>query len=244
MKKNKFIVIPMAGEGKRFKKAGYKLPKALIPILGRPMIDWAMESLNLDSSQVIFIVLKKHIKDYQINKYLQGKFGEETEVIGIDKVTKGQAETVLKAKKFIDNDKELIIFNCDTYFKCDLEGAISKFPNASGFIPVFKDTAPKWSFVKINSRGWAIETAEKKPISDNATVGLYHFRHGNLFVEKTEEMIARNQRIKNEFYVIPVYNRLIDDGHEIRIVNSEFVWVLGTPEDKRNFEKNYRGRLI
>ena len=237
---DKNIVIPMAGRGIRFIERGYKLPKPLIPVLGRPMIEWAMMSIDYSNSLIIFLVLREHIENHQIDSYLKKiLYGSDVIVIEVPEITEGQAITVLLSKDYIDNDKELIIFNCDTYCGCDIKKEIRKYPHAKGFISVFKDTNPKWSFAKVDSNGRVIEVAEKRPISNNATVGLYHFKHGKDFVWGAEEMIRKKIKTNNEFYVGPVYNELIARGDEIRTINSDFIWGLGTPEDIEYFENNY-----
>jgi hypothetical protein len=112
--------------------------------------------------------------------------------------------------------------------------------NADGGIVTFKATPPKWSFAKINENGLVTEVAEKNPISDNATVGYYFWKHGSDFVKYAEQMIEKNIRVNNEFYVCPVFNQSIEDNKQIRTFNVDRMWGLGTPEDLKYYLENYK----
>ena len=107
-------------------------------------------------------------------------------------------------------------------------------------ILTFKSNHPKWSFVKLNEDGFVSEVAEKNPISDIATVGIYYWAKGSDYVKYAEQMINRNIRVNNEFYVCPVFNEAIADKKEIRVFNIDKMWGLGTPEDLDYYLKNYK----
>jgi hypothetical protein len=113
---------------------------------------------------------------------------------------------------------------------------------ADGGIVTFKATHPKWSFAKVDENGFVTEVAEKNPISDNATVGYYYWKHGSDFVKYADQMIANDSRVNNEFYVCPVFNEAITDGKKVRIYEADDMWGLGTPEDLEYYLKNFRDR--
>ena len=113
---------------------------------------------------------------------------------------------------------------------------INKF---DGGILTFKSTHPKWSYAKLGDNGFVTEVAEKKPISNIATVGVYYWSKGSNYVKYTEQMIEKNIRTNNEFYVCPVYNEAIGDGKNIKVFDVPKMWGLGTPEDLNNFISNY-----
>ena len=143
------------------------------------------------------------------------------------------------AKKFIDNDAPLITANSDQFIEFlnddwanDLEG--------DGGMLTFKATHPKWSFAKVED-GYVTEVAEKKPISDTATVGVYYWGKGSDYVKYAEQMIEKNIRVNNEFYVCPVFNEAIKDGKKIKTIPIKNMWGLGTPEDLRYFLTYYKG---
>jgi dTDP-glucose pyrophosphorylase len=114
--------------------------------------------------------------------------------------------------------------------------------DCDGGIVVFKSKEPKWSFAKIDDKGFVTEVAEKNPISENATVGFYYWKKGSDFVKYAESMINKNLRVNNEFYICPVYNQAITDGKKVIIYEINKMWGLGTPEDLNNFLKKNESR--
>jgi HAD superfamily hydrolase (TIGR01509 family) len=237
------ILIPMAGAGSRFEKAGYTFPKPLIDVRGKPMIQWVVDNLNVDA-KYIFIVQKSHFDQYNLKDTINN-FCPNNEIIQIDGITEGAACTTLLAKQFINNEEPLIIANSDQFVEWDSDDFMYNCGagDLDASILTFKSTHPKWSFAKMNECGYVTEVAEKKPISDIATVGIYYWRKGSDYVKYTEQMIDKNIRVNNEFYVCPVFNEAIKDGKKVRTYNVEKMWGLGTPEDLENFLKNYDTNL-
>ena len=237
------IVMPVAGRGSRFKEAGYKEPKPLIPVKGKPMVRWATDCIDFKPEDLVFICLKEHDDAYRIADKLRELYSDEITVLFTDGVTEGAACTVLLAKDYINNDEELILYNSDQFFKAPLIRAIKeKGGEVGGIIPTFYATHPKWSYAKLDEAGYVTQVAEKVPISTHATVGLYYFTRGKDFVWGAEEMMRKNIRRNNEFYVCPAYNQLIERGDKIIITECEFMWGLGTPEDVEHFTRYYKGR--
>ena len=233
------VLIPMAGAGSRFEKAGYTFPKPLIDVRGKPMIQWVVDNLNVEA-KYIFIVQKSHFEKYNLKETLNN-FCPNNEIVQVNGITEGAACTTLLAKTFIDKDEPLIIANSDQFVEWNNEEFIytSTTGDLDGNILTFKSTHPKWSYVKLNDSGYVTEVAEKRPISDVATVGIYYWRRGSDYVKYAEQMIRKNIRVNNEFYVCPVFNEAIEDGKRIRTFNIEKMWGLGTPEDLEYFLKNY-----
>lgn len=234
--------MPMAGRGSRFGDVGYTLPKPLIDVRGRPMYAWAMDSLPLAlATRVIFICLAEHLRDRALADDIHQRFAAlDPVIVSLDQVTEGQACTVLMARTWIDSSDPLIIYNADTYCQTDLEARLRTLaPDVDGLLSVFEAPGDKWSFARVDDAGRVIETAEKRRISNWATTGLYHFTHGRDFVRHADAMIAADERERGEFYVAPVYNRLIAAGARIEIDVANQVWVLGTPEDLADFEARY-----
>ncbi|MBX7167442.1 MAG: glycosyltransferase family 2 protein [Pirellulales bacterium] len=237
-------VMPMAGRGSRFADVGIATPKPLIPVRGKPMYAWAMDSLPLSLvERVVFICLREHLEGRALRDDIQERYGDlDPVIIGLDHVTEGQACTVLVARELINTDEPLLIYNADTYCRTSLEETLPGLsPSVAGLLGVFEAPGDKWSFARTDETGRVVETSEKRRISPWACTGLYHFARGHDFVAQAEAMIAANDRVNNEFYVAPVYNRLIAQGAEIRLDVAREVWVLGTPEDLAYFEANYRG---
>jgi dTDP-glucose pyrophosphorylase len=225
------ILIPMAGAGTRFEKAGYTFPKPLIEVKGQPMIQVVVDSLNIQGSY-IFIAQKTHYEKYNLKDTLN-LIAPNCSVVIADGLTEGAACTTLLAKNYINTDTPLLLANSDQYVEWDSSEFMWSMmaDNVDGGILVFESAHPKWSFAKLNEQNLVCEVAEKKPISNIATVGIYYWTHGNDFVKYAEQMIFNNNRVNNEFYVCPVYNEAIQDNKKIRIYNIEKMWGLGTPED-------------
>ena len=227
----------MAGEGSRFKNAGYTFPKPLIEVNRIPMIQLVIENLSINANYK-FIVKKDHIRKYNIDSMLK-IIQPGCEIVDTNKTTEGAACTALLAKKFINNDDPLIIANSDQFIKWDSAKTLYRFmtKNIDGGILTFKASHPKWSYAKHNDQGIVLEVAEKKVISNNATVGIYFWKKGSDFVKYAEKMINKNIRYQNEFYICPVFNEAIKDGKKIIVDDVEEMWGLGTPEDLNNFLK-------
>ena len=229
------VLIPMAGAGKRFFDAGYVFPKPLIEIDNKPMIQWVIESLNLNAN-FIFIIQKEHQEKYNIKSVLK-ILQPNCKIIELDHITEGAACTTLLAKEFINNSDPLIIANSDQYINWNSSKALYDFnsKNLDGAILTFEAIHPKWSYAKCDDEGFVSEVAEKKVISKNATVGVYYWKHGSDYVQSAEEMIEKNIRVNNEFYVCPVYNEFLLKNKKVKIHNVDKMWGLGTPEDLNNF---------
>ena len=234
------VLIPMAGAGSRFEKAGYTFPKPLIDVRGKPMIQWVVDNLNVEA-KYIFIVQQSHFEKYNLKETLSN-FCPNNEIIQIDGITEGAACTTLLAKQYIDKDEPLIIANSDQFVEWDSDEFIysCSASDLDANILTFNSTHPKWSFAKLNDLGFVTEVAEKKPISDLATAGIYYWRKGSDYVKYAEQMIDKNIRVNSEFYVCPVFNEAIQDNKKVRTYNIDKMWGLGTPEDLEYFLKNYK----
>ena len=233
------VLIPMAGAGSRFEKAGYVFPKPLIEVNGKPMIQTVVDNLGVEANY-IFIVQKKHKEKYNLDSVLN-LIAPNCTIVEVDTMTEGAACTTLLAKEYINNDKPLLMANSDQF----VEWSSSKFlykmqeQDLDGGILTFTSTHPKWSYAKVNEQGRVTEVAEKKPISDCATVGIYYWKKGSEYVKYAEQMIEKNIRTNNEFYVCPVFNEAVDDNKQVAIFNIDKMWGLGTPEDLRYYIENY-----
>ena len=228
------IVIPMAGAGKRFELAGFKDPKPLIMVNGKPMIEVVLENLKIDGNY-IFIVQSEHNKKYNLKEFLSN-ICPKSVIVEIDGLTDGAARTVLLSEGFINNDYPLLICNSDQWIEWDsnkfLEFVTSE--NLDGSVLTFNSDSPKHSYAKIENE-LVIEFAEKKVISNDATVGIYYWKKGSEFVKCAYSMIEKNIRTNNEFYICPVYNELIQKGGKIKTFRVSKMLGMGTPEELNNY---------
>jgi dTDP-glucose pyrophosphorylase len=228
------IVIPMAGNGSRFTKAGYIDPKPLIPVHGKPMISWVVDNIAVPNARFVFIIRG----DYpdSCKGYLQS-IAPGCSILAVDKVTEGAACTVLLAKDIIDNGTPLLIANSDQFIEFNAQDFVHSFlvSGADGKISTFDgDRNPKWSYAAVKD-GFVTEVREKDPFSDHATTGVYMWKRGSDFVKFAEQMITKNIRVNNEFYTVPVYNEAIQAGLKITISDCKKMWGLGVPEDLDTF---------
>lgn len=253
------IVIPMAGRGSRFLDAAnstpeYRKPKPLIAIKGKPMIVWAVESLDrfkVSSSNLIFICRQDHQDEFQISDSLKKLFGQEINIILLDKITRGALETVLKAKDLLNTDEDIIISDSDHYFDAtSFYNAISnKDSETKGIVPVFQppDNEVKWSYTLFDKDFTAIAVGEKDPDLAKkgayANIGAYYFSNGSFFVKEAQDLINNGEMYgapgKQEFYVAPLYQKLIEKGYRVKVAHTPKVWGLGTPKDTEYFEKKF-----
>ena len=234
------VLIPMAGAGSRFEKAGYTFPKPLIDVKGQPMIQVVTENLNIKANY-IYVVQKEHRVKYNLDTLLD-LITSGCKIVETDGLTEGAACTALLAKEYINNSAPLFFANSDQFVEWDSNEFMYKMneTDADGGIVTFKAIHPKWSFAKVNEEGLVTEVAEKNPISDTATVGFYYWKQGSDFVKYAEQMIEKNIRVNDEFYVCPVFNQAIEDDKQIRTFDIKQMWGLGTPEDLTYFIENYK----
>ena len=244
------IVLPMAGHGSRFARAGYADPKPMIKIGRQTMIERVVN--NLRPRQVhrfIFLCQQAHIERYGLDSHLN-TIAPGCVVIPISEVTQGAACTVLLARAFIDTDAPLMIANCDQYVVIDINDYLQHLQASglAGLIMTMTANDPKWSFVRLDASDNIAEVVEKKVVSNEATVGIYNFSHGRDFVAAADAMIAKDMRVNGEFYVAPAYNEMLAMGLRLGRYNigrdQAGMHGLGTPEDLDKFMSHHFARLL
>ncbi|MBI3882124.1 MAG: glycosyltransferase family 2 protein [Verrucomicrobia bacterium] len=233
----------MAGRGARFANAGFTTPKPLIPVGGRPMIQWVIENIRpRRAHHFTFICLAEHLAQQPEVPAELRRLCPGCDIVPVATVTEGAACTVLLAKKIINTDDPLMIANSDQIVDLDINDylAAADAPGVAGLIMTFWSDHPKWSYCRLRGDGTVSEVVEKKVVSNEATVGIYNFRHGRDFVRAAEAMIAANLRVNNEFYVAPTYNQLIAAGAKVVTMKTgrEYagMYGLGIPEDLKSFQ--------
>ncbi len=236
------IVMPMAGRGKRFQDEGYALPKPLIPVHGKPMVEVVLDNLRPSQPhQFVFVLLEEHVREHRIDAFVK-ELEPSCKIVVVDGVTEGAACTVLLAREWIDTDAPLMVANCDQWIDIDINDYLAAMDReeADGLIMTMWADHPKWSYVRFGEDGRIVEVVEKQVVSNEATVGIYNYRRGQDFVEAADRMIGKNLRVNNEFYVAPAYNEMIADGKKIIIhnVGREYagMYGLGIPSDLKQFE--------
>ncbi len=239
-------LIPMAGSGSRFKEEGFRVPKPMIPVLGKPMSVAACLSFP-PADRWIFLAHQEHVRLYPIRDNLAQHF-PDVEVFPVAQKTEGQACTCLLAKDKFQMDEELFIASCD--YQTVYDAAAYERLTADPSIDVVVWTFRGRGLVKKDPRAFAYcrtegdrvtEVVEKELISgrpdeDPAVVGSFYFRKGELFVRGAEEMIRKNIRVKNEFYVGTSINQLIAEGKKAVIFDVEKFISFGDPLEMKVFQ--------
>lgn len=227
------IILPMAGNGQRFIDAGYSNPKPLIDIDGKPMFVRVLENIKY-GTDVHVIVRRDHVEENNIDTHIKEACPDAT-VHVLHEPTEGAACTVLEAINPYSNDgflvancDQLMVWNKSDFFEADnTEGTIFTF------IP--DHDKPIHSYVKVDNSGYITELAEKKMISNIATVGVYHFASEKRFFKAAHKMMDANDRTNGEFYLAPVYNYLDEKVKEYRV--DKFLG-MGTPEELAQFKNS------
>jgi dTDP-glucose pyrophosphorylase len=233
------VIIPAAGEGSRFANAGWKKPKPFIDVEGRPMVDHVIKNVSPVGASITMLLRAAHMKSQPA--IVQNFEAAGVRILPVDHLTEGTACTVLLARKFFDNDLPMMVVNSDQLVEFDVTHYVQDCfdRGLDGSILVFRDPSMdvKWSFAKLDGSELVTEVAEKNPISDLATVGIYLFMRGRDFVSAAADMFAANERVSGEFYTCPVYNYMIANGARIGVyeVSMDAMSGLGTPGDLSEF---------
>ena len=247
------VVIPAAGQGSRFANQGWLVPKPFIDLNGKPMIEHVLENVTPPLASPILIARTDHLESFLVSNLPQ-RFSS-SQVVKLSDLTEGTACTVLKARKLIDLDKPLLIANSDQIVDFSvvdfIEDCLDR--HLDGSILVFRDFTrnPKWSFALTDENGYVTRVAEKDPISDLATVGIYFFSRASWFINGALDMIVDQERINGEYYTCPVYNKMIAADAKVGVyeVARDDMHGLGTPEDfcdyiqRNNFQQSKHAPL-
>lgn len=212
----------MAGSSNAFYQEGYKYPKSLLEINGRTLIDRVIDSLsNLieNSDSITFLIRKEDSEKYYLSSVIQ-LLVKKALVIEIPNNTAGAACSALLSIESIEEDKPLVIINGDQIINNDCLELSKNFLKSdfdAGCL-TFKSLHPRWSYVKTDNKGYIIEAAEKKQISNNATAGFYFYRSAKLFYDGARKMILKDAHIEGKFFICPVFNELILDNKNLGLI--------------------------
>lgn len=234
--------VAMAGRGERFSRAGVTVPKYMVEARGRTLFEHSLASLPLGpGDKAVFIALREHEEKYGLRAFIGARCRAPWELVLLPAPTRGQAETVLAARDLVPAGSGLAIYNIDTAFLSPGLGDKLADPAArlDGVIGAFKLGVkdPKWSFARTGPGGVVTETAEKVQISDNALTGFYHFSRAEDFFETAAAAVGSGETSAGEFYVAPLYNKLIAAGRRFVLDVAERLTPLGTPEDVDAFRR-------
>ncbi|MEZ5669316.1 MAG: NTP transferase domain-containing protein [Alphaproteobacteria bacterium] len=234
------IIVTMAGEGRRFRDAGFDLPKFAIPVHGRTLLDWSLYSLTRFAAARARVVFVARAADNAIGAIARACAAtgfQDWSVVTVDGPTDGQATTVLRAEIAVaDPQERLLVYNVDTLV---WPGALDPAAfRGDGWIPCFPGAGEAWSFARADAAGRVAEVREKRRISADATVGLYGFANWQAFRAAYDATYGGGApREAGECYVAPLYNAMIAAGADVRLsrLPASAVVPLGTPDDVARF---------
>ena len=236
------VVMPMAGLGSRFSKAGFTTPKPLIPVDGKPMFIKALDSLTkLPINRYIIVIRQEHAEAYQLDSLIK-KALPAAKVVVIPQLTRGAAETVLMATPELDPDAGLIALDCDLWFSSRayeqmVDSALSWQHEIVGGLLTFASNHPRYSYAEVDAAGNVTRTAEKQVISNRAILGGYFFTTAATFIDTASKYLASPlpEDLK-EYYLSHVYNLLLEEGATVKSASVDTFHSFGTPEELQAYE--------
>lgn len=232
------IIITMAGEGSRFKKVGYKVPKHEIEVKEKSLFEWSMLSLKKFFDEEFIFIVRENNYDKEKLECLCNKLGiKKFKLKAIKELTDGQASTAYLCDEYLTENDDVLIYNIDTYISGD-EIKKEELKKYDGYIPVFKSEGDKWSFIKLDNNGNIVDVVEKIRVSNLASIGLYYFKTWKDYKEVYLNYKEEIKRKYKEVFIAPMYHYLLKGNKEIGyiILKNENIHVLGTPEDLEIFK--------
>lgn len=235
------LLVPLAGKGQRFVDAGFKTPKPMININGKSIIELSLSSFDYKECNIVFVVRREHVQDYNIDGFLKSRFGDNIEVVVIDKDTNGSVESCIHGieRSSFDRTLPLFIHTSDVFF--EKNGSVIS-PNLfskdiDGTLLVFKSNSKNYSYSKVEN-GLVSRVAEKEVISDLASCGLYYFSSTDTFHRYALKMVNENLRSNGEYYIAPLYNLLIGDSLSVNTIMVDKMHIFGTPDEYEFYRNN------
>ncbi len=235
------IIIPLGGLGERFKNLGYKKPKPLINVMGKPIICWLFDNLNLNNVISVVIPYNKELEKYNFESMLKKTYPKINFIfLKLDSQTQGAAESILKAIESINlPDCPVMCIDGDNFYLYD----IIKDWNGENNVFYFKDDSDSaaFSFLNLTDNGQITDIVEKVRVSNFASSGAYGFSSYHELKKYCQEVILKNIRQKNEYYLSSVVKEMIKSGGLFygKNVDKNYYVCLGTPFDVRLFCNNY-----
>lgn len=240
------IIVPMAGEGSRFKDVGIDTPKPLIEFNDKPLFVNAMSTVEgIQYDSVTFVVRKEHIEKWHIDEKIK-QYYPDALIVQINETTRGAAETAFIAIRALilaeiaDFTDSILIMDCDVVVQSMEWKAIMANPKFDGVLLSFTSKDPRYSYAGV-VKGKVVRTAEKDPISENALTSPYFIRKIEDFVDCFHEMEefrdSSGEQTYKELYVSVLYNFMIANGKKVILVHADKVQSLGTPEELEQAKK-------
>ncbi|MBR2774353.1 MAG: hypothetical protein IKD73_05105 [Selenomonadaceae bacterium] len=236
------LIMPMAGGGSRFLQEGFKMPKPLIELCGKPFFYWATQSIvrDIHCVDVTFVVLEQHVKQWQIDAAIK-KFFPDAKILTIPEVLPGAVCTCLKGIENINDNIPVIFNDCDHMFSC--KALANRLSNTQpidfdGALITFESSAAQFSYVKYDTSGNIIGTVEKQVVSNRAICGAYFFANAELFRTISERYFETCQY--KEYFVSGLYNELCKANKKVLAFAADFYLPFGTPSEYERAKNSSR----
>ncbi len=242
------VLVPMAGAGERFSRAGYTEPKPLVPVAGQPMVQRAFDSLP-PADRWVAVLQAERLTHAALLPALRGDAGRPVEVVTANGLTAGQAASCLLARDVLDPHAPLFIGPCDTAFIYDEAAwaALTADPDVDAAMWTFRDHPhanrypQQYGWVQAEPDGTITGVSVKVPLhadvrADPGVTGAFWFRQARFFFEAADALVARNHRVNGEFYVDAVLPVLVGQGRRARLFDVSHYISFGTPDDVRTYE--------
>lgn len=219
-------VVLMAGSGKRFTDAGYKLSKPLIPVSGKPMIIQAVKSMP-KSYKWVFVVRQEHLEEKEVINTLKS-VSNDVKII-VDPNPIGQLNSCLVAKNEYLNEQPIFIGACDLGMVYNFKKyeKIMKLKDAPDMLvfsftkqPNLTRNPQAWGWLKQDEENNISGVSVKVPISDNcyddfAITGSFAFKSGEIFQKIADELMRKGITVKGEYYIDSMIGVAIEMGYKV-----------------------------
>ncbi len=243
---NFILLIPLGGLGERFKKNGYILPKPLVNVMGKPIIYWLLDNLNLSKVKKIIIPYHRDLSKFCFEEELKQKYKNSKFTFYFKEMkenTEGAADTIFKVledfeKDTNSDDSKIISLDGDNFYTEDI---LNKFTGNNVFYFNDETKEPIYSYINDDINGNINEIIEKEKISNKACTGAYGFSSWKNLKKYCKNVIDKGLKQKNEYYISSVIRNMIENGEEFKSkeIKIENYHCLGTPLHVRLFCNNY-----
>ncbi|WP_302580106.1 glycosyltransferase family 2 protein [uncultured Desulfovibrio sp.] len=216
------------------------LPVCLTEIDGKPLLELLTEAVEpLKPERIIFAFMKHDIAHWGLD-YIVEQLAPGSVLISVEKITAGAACTALLGAPYIDNDEELLILSANELVRQELGPVIEDFRarGADAGVMSFNSVHPRYAYVRLDANGNVVEASEKRPISRNAIPGIFWFLKGRQFVEAAKNILRKDAKVRNTFYISSTLNELILEHRSIGMfpIEKEFYIPLKTEKQLDQFE--------
>ena len=246
------LVVPMAGLGERFRRAGYTSPKPLIDVDGRPMIAHVLDQFS-STAPPLLICNDEHLADPGHDMAARlARLSPGADIVGIPSHKLGPAHSTLAVADRIDDERPVIVTYCDcvSVFEWAQLAAFIRQGNYDGVIPAYRGFHPHLrrsmfhAYIR-ETGGRVLDIQEKKPFTDDpvneyASSGIYYFASGALLKRACREIVARNISAVGEYFISLAYKPLLEEGRDIRVFEIPHFLNWGTPEDLSDYRSWHR----